>query len=151
MIWSLRLHNELVRRWSRQTAQVTATRELCHLFDTSTSSGLTMPALPYKSAFSLSSWRHTFFPRAYYSSYPNTMASKQPAKDFLSFVNASPTRKVLSEPRKPTGNPSLTRSSLPCRPVCQGPAGQRWLPRDQGILQSSTILHGFRGWSNTIP
>lgn len=54
-----------------------------------------MPAAPAKSTFSLSSFRNAFFHRAYYSSYPNTMASKQPAKDFLSFVNASPTRMVL--------------------------------------------------------
>jgi hypothetical protein len=60
-----------------------------------------MPAVPYKSAFSLSSLRHAFFHRAYYSSYPNTMASKQPAMDFLSFVNASPTRMVLPEARNP--------------------------------------------------
>lgn len=65
-------------------------RKPCH-FDTSTVR-LTMPATPSKSTFSLSSLRNAFFHRAYYSSYPNTMASKQPAKDFLSFVNASPTR-----------------------------------------------------------
>lgn len=65
-----------------------------------------MPAVPFKSAFSLSSLRHTFFHRAYYSSYPNTMASKQPAKDFLSFVNASPTRKV------PFRNPKTHRESV---------------------------------------
>jgi hypothetical protein len=59
-----------------------------------------MLTVPFKSAFSLSSLRHSFFHRAYYSSYPNTMASKQPAKDFLSFVNASPTRMVLPEAQK---------------------------------------------------
>lgn len=54
-----------------------------------------------------------------------TIDSKQPARDFLSFVNASPTRKERPIPFAlgTYFTPDLTLyPSLPCCPICKGAA-----------------------------
>lgn len=66
------------------------------------------------------------------------MASKQPARDFLDFVNASPTRKCY--PSYQLGEIRLTQFSLPRCEISQGPSGPGWIPGNQGTY--SIVLSG---------
>lgn len=67
----------------------------------------------------------SFLSRGIFRRSHSTMdTNKQPALDFLDFVNASPTRKL---PHLVPMESVLTGSSFPCGAIRQGSAGQSWL------------------------
>jgi hypothetical protein len=59
------------------------------------------------------------------------MSSKKYALDFLSFVNASPTRKFSLASR--AGPLTTLLGSLPCRGVSKAASSTGWVLRNQGI------------------
>lgn len=60
---------------------------------------------------------------------------KQPALDFLSYVNASPTRMSRALPLIPhRQNRANHSNSFPCGAIVQGTASEGGIPGDQGAI-----------------